>query len=188
MNHDRINLRLLSYVLPLAFAACLAGNSVCLAGDTQDQGISVEFDSFEDVENIEAGSSPDGETETGDTKRARGFRAIKNRIKNRLVEKGASDQDAEDVADNVADSVCEDCCPGGCTIKQDQSGWLWRRNKEPDRWYPGKAIGESAVEAKDWVFFGIRFAFWSAIAFVVGVPLVVVIVVSLIIYALFRKK
>ena len=183
--NDRINLRLLSYVLPLAFAACLAGNSVCLAGDTQDQGISVEFDSFE---NIEAGSSPDGEIETGDAKRARGFRAIKKRIKKRLIAEGASDQDAEDVAANVADCVLVDRCPGGCTIKQDPSGWLWRRNKDPDRWYPGKAIGESAVEAKDWVFFGIRFAFWSAIAFVVGVPLVVVSVISLIIYALFRRK
>ena len=188
MNHDRINLRLLSYVLPVAFAVCLAGNSVCLAGDTQDQGISVEFDSFENVENIEAGSSPDGEIETGDAKRSRGFRAIKKRIKNRLVEKGASDQDAEDVAANVADSVCEDCCPGGCTIKQDPSGWLWRRNKEPDRWYPGKAIGEAAVEAKDWVFFGVNLAFWAGFLLVIGVPTSIVLVFALIIYALFRRK
>ena len=184
MNHDRINLRLLFNALSFACAACLASNAVCLAGNTQDQELLVEFGSFE---NIETGF-PDGELETGEAKRAFGFLAIKKRIKNRLIAEGASEQDADDVAANVADSVCVDGCPGGCEIKQNPSGWLWRRKSNPDHWYPGKAIGEAAVEAKDWVFFGVSFAFWVVVAIVVGVPSAIVGAIALIIYALSRRK
>ena len=175
--NDRINLRLLLPVLAFACAICLANNA-------QAQELLVEFGSFENVET----GFPDGELETQEAKRAFGFIAIKKRIKKRLIAEGASEQDAEDVASNVADSVCVDGCPGGCEIKQNPSGWLWRRKANPDHWYPGKAIGEAAVEAKDLVFFGINFAVWSAILFFVGGPLVVVIAIAMIIYAFFRRK
>ena len=171
--NDRINLRLLFAVLSFAFAVCLAGN-------TQAQNLLVEFGSFE---NIETGF-PDGELETQEAKRAFGFLAIKKRIKKRLIAEGASEQDAEDVASNVADSVCVDGCPGGCEIKQNPSGWLWRRKANPDHWYPGKAIGEAAVEAKDWIFFGFGLFVWSII---IGVVLFVAAIVF-VGYLLFRPK
>ena len=170
----RINLRLL---LTLVAFAC----AVCFAGNAQAQDLLVEFGSFDQIET----GFTDGETE--EAKRAFGFLAIKKRIRKRLIAEGASEQDAEDVAANVADSVCVDGCPGGCEIKQNPNGWFWRR-KTDDRWYPGKAIGEAAVEAKDLFFFGVNFAVWSAILFFVGIPLVIVSVIALIIYALFRKK
>ena len=175
--NDRINLRLLLAVLSFAFAVCLAGN-------TQAQNLLVEFGSFESVET----GFPEGELETQEAKRAFGFLAIKKRIKKRLIAEGASEQDAEDVAANVADSVCVDGCPGGCEIKQNPSGWLWRRKANPDHWYPGKVVGETAGEIKDLFFFGINFAVWSAILFFVGVPLVIIIVIALIFYAFFRRK
>jgi len=173
--NDRINLRILLAVLAFACAGCFAGNA-------QAQDLLVEFDSFEKIE-----TAHDGEFETEEAKQAFGFLAIKKRIKKRLIADGASERDAEDVAANVAGSVCKDGCPGGCVVKQNPSGWFWRR-KSDDRWYPGKAIGEAVVEAKDWVFFGINFAFWASILFFVGVPLAILLVVALIVYALFRRK
>jgi len=173
--NDRINLRLLFTVLAFVCAVCFAGNA-------QAQDLLVEFDSFEKIE-----TAHDGEFENEETKQAFGFIAIKKRIKKRLIADGASEQDAEDVAANVAGSVCKDGCPGGCVVKKNPNGWFWRR-KSDDRWYPGKAIGEAAVEAKDWFFFGINFAFWSSILLFVGIPLVIVVAIVLIIYAFRGRK
>jgi len=153
--NDRINLRLLFAVLAFACAGCFAGS-------TQAQDLLVEFDSFEKIE-----TAHDGEFENEETKQAFGFIAIKERIRNRLIAEGASEQDAEDVAANVAGSVCKDGCPGGCLVKQNPSGWFWRR-KSDDRWYPGKVIGETAGEIKDWVFFGVNLTFWMGIALIAG--------------------
>lgn len=169
--NDRINLRLLFTVLAFACAICLADNA-------KAQNLLVEFESFE---NVEAGFI--NELETEESKRVFGLLAIKKRIKRRLIAEGASEQDAEDVAANVANSVCEDGCPGGCTIKQDQSGWLWRRNNNPNQWYPGKAIGEAAVDTKNILFFGIRLFIWSI---VIGVVLFLSAIVF-VGYLLFRK-